>query len=103
MDLTPKFLVGGAIVLVLPHFIPGASNNFFSAGGPTLAPHQGRLLGAFLGGQGGEEEDRKQRLYKYLRVFAKTPDSPSHAGNYVTLRIESRMSRDGFKVLLDWR
>ena len=52
-----------------------------------MTPSMGRLLGAFFGGQGGEEEDRKQQLYKYLRVFAKTPDSPAHAGNYVIINV----------------
>ena len=83
MDLTPKILVRGTNFLGLPHFFPGGSNNFFS-GWANMSPPSGETFGGFFWeGQGGEEEDRKQQLYKYLRVFTKTPDSPAHAGNYV--------------------
>ena len=50
-----------------------------------MSPPSGETFGGFFGGQGGEEEDRKQQLYKYLRVFAKTPDSPAHACNSARL------------------
>ena len=83
MDLTPKILEPGTNFCDPPHFFPGGSNNFFQRVGQHEPPIWGDFWGLFWGGQGGEEEDRKQQLYKNLRVFAKTPDSPAHAGNYV--------------------
>ena len=66
-----------------PTFSPVGAIIFFS-GWANMSPSSGETFGGFFGGgQGGEEEDRKQQLYKYLRGFAKTPDSPAHAGNYV--------------------
>ena len=52
-----------------------------------MSPPSGETFGSFFGGPGRGGEDRKQQLYKYLRVFAKTPDSPAHAGNYVIPKI----------------
>ena len=89
MDLTPKILVRGTSFLGLPHFFPGGSNSFFQRVGrwANMSPPSRETFGGFFGGgRGGEEEDRKQQLYKYLRVFAKTPGSLAHAGNYVNFK-----------------